>query len=381
MSAPVLTLEDLRRRFARRPDAVLDLADDLAARFAASGDAFVAAPLRAAAGDLLARCPDPTALPLWGVPCVVGANIDVAGVATSAGLPALDFLPDFDAVAVERLRAAGALVVGKAAVDPLGLDASAGAAAEAVVAGLAVFAIASDRTGAASLDAARHGVVAVKPTPGRVGTDGLFGAAPGIDGITILAADVASAVAVRRAIEDAERRPMPSPVRLGLVGNAAAGHAVADRLGLVSLAVDPAPFAEIAALTDGDACLALRLDDVEAIFIETPELFPPALRSRLSRALGCPARELARTQHRLARLKQTVETAFAAVDLLLVPAQSAPAGFVNACGLAAVALPDGTALVGPGGSDDRLADAAAILAEMCIAPPVDIATAWPLARP
>ena len=33
------------------------------------------------------------------------------------------------------------------------------------------------------------------------------------------------------------------------------------------------------------------------------------------------------------------------------------------------------------GEGDRLADAAAILAEMCIAPPVDIATAWPLARP
>ncbi|WP_026783591.1 amidase family protein [Pleomorphomonas koreensis] len=381
MSAPVLTLEDLRRRFARHPDAVLDLADDLAARLAASGDAVVAAPLRAAAGHLLARCPDPTALPLWGAPCIVGANIDVAGLATSAGLPAIDFLADFDAVAIERLRAAGALIVGKAAVDPLGLDASAGAAAEAVAAGLAVFAIASDRTGAASLDAAGRGVVAVKPTPGRVGTDGLFGTAPGIDGITILAADVASAVAVRRAIEDAERRPMPAPARLGLIGNDAAGHAVADRLGLVPLTIDAAPFVEIAALTDGDVWLSPRLDDVEAIFIEMPELFPSALRPRLSRALDCPARELAGAQHRLARLKQAVETVFATVDLLLVPAGSAPAGFVNACGLAAVALPDGMALVGPGGSDDRLADAAAILAEMCIAPPVDIATAWPLARP
>lgn len=381
MSAPVLTLEDLRRRFARRPDAVLDLADDLATLFAALRDAFVAAPLRAAAGDLLARCPDPTALPLWGMPCVVGANIDVAGLATSAGLPALDFLPDFDAVAVERLRAAGALVVGKAMVDPLGLDASADAAAEAVAAGLAVFAIASDRTGAASLDAARRGVVAVKPTPGRVGTDGLFGTAPGIDGITILAADVASAVAVRRVIEDAERRPTPPPTRLGLIGNDGAGHTVADRLGLLPLAVDPAPFAEISELADSDVWLSLRLDDVAAIFIETPELFPSALRPRLSRALGCSARELARLQRRLDGLGRRVKTAFAAADLLLLPAEAQLAGFVNACGLAAVALPDGTALVGPGGSDDRLADAAAILAEMCIAPPVDIATAWPLARP
>jgi len=381
MSAPVLTLEDLRRRFARRPDAVLDLADDLTARFAASGDAFVAAPLRAAAGDLLDRYPDPTALPLWGMPCVVGANIDVAGLATSAGLPALDFLPDFDAVAVERLRAAGALVVGKAAVDPLGLDASAGAAAEAVAAGLAVFAIASDRTGAASLDAARRGVVAVKPTPGRIGTDGLFGATPGIDGITILAADVASAVAVRRAIEDAERRPTPAPTRLGLLNDHAAGRAVADRLGLTPVAVDAAPFAEIADLTDSDVWLSLRLDDVAAIFIETPELFPPALRPRLSRALGYPAGGLVRLQRRLDGLKRRVETAFAAANLLLAPTEAQLAGFVNACGLAAVVLPDGTALVGPGGSDDRLADAAAILAEMCIAPPVDIATAWPLARP
>ncbi len=145
MSAPLLTLGDLGARFARRPESVLDLADDLASRFVALGAAHVPAPLGAAARDLLARCPDPSALPLWGVPYVVGANIDVAGLPTSAGLSALDFLPDFDAVLVERLRAAGALLVGKVPADPLGLDAPVFGSSEAVAAGLAAFAIASDR--------------------------------------------------------------------------------------------------------------------------------------------------------------------------------------------------------------------------------------------
>ena len=366
MCAPLLTLDGLRVRFARRPETLLEVADDIAARFASIGDALVPAALPEAARALLARCPDPSALPLWGMPYVVGANVDVAGLPTSAGLPALDFLPDFDATVVERLRAAGALVVGKAPVDPLGLDASAAGIAVAIATGLAAFGIASDRTGAASMDAASCGVVAIKPSPGCVTIDGLFAVTPGFDGVVVLAADVVSGTAVRRVIESdgvAQPRLAASPTRLGLLGDDASALApdIAEQLGLALVFVDKAPFAEIVALMDDDAWLALRLEDVEVALLETPDLFPAHLRQRLSRALGCPARDLVQAQRRLSGLCRQVEAVFAGFDLLFVPPDAGLAGFINTCGLAAVILPDGTALIGAHGSDDGLADAAIAL--------------------
>lgn len=389
MSAPLLTLDTLRMRFAQRPESLIDFADDLAIRFAAFDRAFVPAALKTAAGELLARCPHPSALPLWGVPYIVAANIDVAGIPTSAGLPALDFLADFDAIVVERLRAAGALLVGKTMIDPLGLHASVTDVAAAVAEGLATFGIASGRTGAACVSAAQCGVVSVNPTPGHVVNDGLFAIAPEIDGIVICAFDVAGGRVVRRSLESIDgtsrgRRP-PLLTRLGLLGDVTAeGREVARRLGLVAIAVDEVPFAEIAELMNDDAWLVLRLDDIEAALVELPELFPPSLRGRLSRARACSARNFALIQRRLSCLRSRIEAAFADVDLLFIPPETNLTGFISACDLAALALPRVGTLIGPGGSDDLLADAATILA----APdrsrstrPIDILTPSPLAHP
>jgi hypothetical protein len=56
-------------------------------------------------------------LPLYGVPFAVKDNIDVAGLPTSAACPAFAYLPAADAPVVARLRAAGALVLGKTNLD------------------------------------------------------------------------------------------------------------------------------------------------------------------------------------------------------------------------------------------------------------------------
>ena len=58
-----------------------------------------------------------TALPLFGIPVVVKDNIDVEGLPTTAACPAYSYRPGHDATAVARLRAAGALILGKTNLD------------------------------------------------------------------------------------------------------------------------------------------------------------------------------------------------------------------------------------------------------------------------
>jgi len=60
---------------------------------------------------------DPATLPLYGIPVAVKDNIDVAGLPTTAACPAFAYTPAHDATAVARMRAAGAIVIGKTNLD------------------------------------------------------------------------------------------------------------------------------------------------------------------------------------------------------------------------------------------------------------------------
>jgi allophanate hydrolase len=57
------------------------------------------------------------ALPLYGVPFAVKDNIDVAGMPTTAACPEFAYVPERSATVVERLEAAGAILVGKTNLD------------------------------------------------------------------------------------------------------------------------------------------------------------------------------------------------------------------------------------------------------------------------
>ncbi len=61
--------------------------------------------------------PYDTAKPLYGVPFAVKDNIDVAGLPTTAACPDYAYAPTEDATAVARLKAAGAIVIGKTNLD------------------------------------------------------------------------------------------------------------------------------------------------------------------------------------------------------------------------------------------------------------------------
>ena len=60
---------------------------------------------------------DPIDTPLWGIPFAIKDNIDLAGIPTTAGCKEYTYLPEKNAVVVERLISAGAIPLGKTNLD------------------------------------------------------------------------------------------------------------------------------------------------------------------------------------------------------------------------------------------------------------------------
>lgn len=134
--------------------------------------------------------------PLHGVPMTVKDAINVAGLHTTWGNPAFaDYLPPADATLVERLKSAGAIIVGKSNVHTMLGDfgqtanelygrtnnphdptrtpgGSSGGGAAALAAGLTYLEYGSDLVGSIRLPAAYCGIYGLKPTAGVVPMDG-----------------------------------------------------------------------------------------------------------------------------------------------------------------------------------------------------------------
>lgn len=162
-------------------------------------------------------------LPLAGLVAAVKDNIDVAGLPTTAGAPSYAYRPDADAPAVARLRAAGAVVLGKTnldqfatglvgtrsphgavrnAWDPARISGgSSSGSAVAVALGIADFALGTDTAGSGRVPAALNGIVGVKPTKGLVPVTGVVPACYTLDCVTVFARDLRLARTVAETIE------------------------------------------------------------------------------------------------------------------------------------------------------------------------------------
>jgi allophanate hydrolase len=157
--------------------------------------------------------------PLAGLVAAVKDNIDVAGLPTTAAAPSYEYLPERDATSVARLRAAGAVVIGKTNLDqfatglvgtrsPYGAvrnawdparisGGSSSGSAVAVALGLVDFALGTDTAGSGRVPAALNGIVGVKPTRGVIPCTGVVPACRSLDCVTVFAPSVALA---RRAV-------------------------------------------------------------------------------------------------------------------------------------------------------------------------------------
>lgn len=122
MSDPVLlTLGDYAQAYASGTRTPAEAVADVYRRIAAHGDPAIFITLRpeedCAREALALAARRGEGLPLFGVPVVVKDNIDIAGLPTTAACPDYAYTPDTDATVVTRLRAAGAIVIGKTNLD------------------------------------------------------------------------------------------------------------------------------------------------------------------------------------------------------------------------------------------------------------------------
>ena len=229
--------------------------------------------------------------PLAGVPVALKDNMCTRGVPTTCSSRILDgWCPPYDATVVQRLRAAGAIVIGKTNLDEFAMGSStensafgptrnphdpgrvpggsSGGSAAAVAAGLAPLALGSDTGGSIRQPAALCGVVGMKPTYGTVSRYGLVAFASSLDQIGPLTTTVTESAVLFDVIGGPDpmdstclERPVPQTV------SALADGVEGLRVGLVTELVDGVDAAVQARVREAAEALAGAGANVEEFSI------------------------------------------------------------------------------------------------------------------
>jgi allophanate hydrolase len=307
-------------------------------------------------------------LPLFGVPVAVKDNIDVAGLPTT---------PARDASCVARLRAAGAIVIGKTNLDqfatglvgvrsPYGIPVnpvrndiipggSSSGSAVAVAAGLVPLALGTDTAGSGRVPALLNNIVGLKPSLGMIPTAGVVPACRTLDCISVFALTTDDAVAALAAMAGPDAndpfsrdRPLgaitgfPARVRLGVprIGQLiffgdkraeAAYDAALKRwaaLGAELVTFDLEPFYEAARLLYEGPWVAERYLVIRDLLASAPDAIHPVTREITAAGSRLTAAETFAALYRLQALRQVAARIFAGIDALVLP--TAPTVYTTA---------------------------------------------------
>jgi allophanate hydrolase len=304
--------------------------------------------------------------PLWGVPFAVKDNIDVAGMATTAACPDFAYVPEGSAPVVDRLREAGAILIGKTNLDqfatglvgvrtpyPVPRNAlddtlvpggSSSGSAVAVARGLVSFALGTDTAGSGRVPAALNNIVGLKPSLGLLSSRGVVPACRTLDCVSIFAGTVADAWSVLSVAAgyDAENpysrklsiggNSLPPALRIG-VPNAASRQfgsedtesafdracALLNDFGTPVRKIDLAPFFATAALLYEGAWVAERYAALRAFFEGKSGSILPLTRQIIEGATRLSAADAFAGQYRLAALRREAEAVWNEIDVLVVP--------------------------------------------------------------
>jgi aspartyl-tRNA(Asn)/glutamyl-tRNA(Gln) amidotransferase subunit A len=315
--------------------------------------------------------------PLHGVPFGLKDNIDTAGVLTTSGSGHfLDNVPAEDAPVVQRLRAAGAVIVGKLTMHELAYGAtsqnehtgacrnpwdtsripggSSGGSGAAVAADEVVASLGTDTGGSVRIPASVNGVTGLRGTFGRVPVRGVFPIAASFDTCGPLARhaiDVARVMSVIAGydVDDPVSVDVPVPDYTAGIDGGIDGLRVGVPRGFFFAEADPEVEALVRAAAEQLARLGARVEEIdvpgaerthEAVNImvradayalhrerlaANPERFGSEVLRRLRLAEGISGADYAEAVEAGRVWARTVDRLFDDVDVILTPTASVPA--------------------------------------------------------
>jgi allophanate hydrolase len=309
-----------------------------------------------------------TSLPLYGIPVAVKDNIDVGGLPTTAACPAYRYQAEKDATAVARLRAAGALILGKTNLDqfatglvgvrsPYGVprnlfDAklipggSSSGSGVAVGAGIVPLALGTDTAGSGRVPAMFNNIVGLKPSLGLVSTAGVVPACRSLDCVSVFALTVDDAIGALDVIAGfdtadpfSRMRPLgaagPMPQGLGLgVPRAAQRLFFGDKvsaaaydaallrladLGAKIVEVDLEPFYATARLLYEGPWVAERYLTAKDLLAKSPDAILPVTRQIIAAGEKATAADAFAAFYKLEACRRVRDRTFATIDALVLP--------------------------------------------------------------
>jgi allophanate hydrolase len=312
-------------------------------------------------------------LPLYGVPFAIKDNIDAAGLPTTAACPEFSYIAEKSATVVERLRQAGALLIGKTNLDQFatGLNGtrspygaprnplntahisggSSSGSAVAVSAGLVSFALGTDTAGSGRVPAAFCNLIGLKPTRGLIPTTGVVPACRSLDCVSIFALtadDAASVLGVAAGVDNQDPYSRAAPAHAGIGAAltkvparfvfgvpraedlaffddekaAAVFEETVTRLcalGGKAIEIDLSPFLEAARLLYEGPWVAERTAAIGDFLASHPTAGHPVVRKIVEGGTQASAISAFRAQYRLEALRRLCDARWSELDCLLIP--------------------------------------------------------------
>lgn len=312
-------------------------------------------------------------MPLYGIPFAVKDNIDIAGLATTAGCPEFSYEPEATAHAVKNLLEAGAILIGKTNLDqfatglvgtrsPYGISrnpfdsryipgGSSSGSAVAVSSGLVSFALGTDTAGSGRVPAAFTNIVGLKPYSELVSTHGVVPACRSLDCVCIFSLTCEDSWDIFQVLNvDHEHklslnrenikkkngnsaRNLANGLRVGVprhedrkfFDNSEAEALFSDalenfaQLGCELLELEFRPFMEIAKLLYEGPWIAERLVAIQDFYEKNAEAILPETREIIGTAKNFDAADTFRAMYQLEELRVTCQSVWQDIDVIVVP--------------------------------------------------------------